>query len=137
VQVDRPAVDVILGHVLDGLRFATSIRSGSNRVIEVTALKNASSSLAIAAHELAPAPLGVARPFASSVSTKLGRVSGLLKQASGCLAHRSQLRACVAPLQRANTHDAALAHNLISLAAFGSKSPTVFEHELTAALGGG
>lgn len=134
-------MQLVLDHVVAGLRTATSI-SGSGSVGDAaTSLHRAAAELDSAGQALNPPPTGVPATASLAVSTGLLRISDLLEQSAGCLdkqvaaAHPSTAP-CLPPLRRAERQDAGLARALIGLAQYGQRSPKLFERQLVAALRG-
>lgn len=141
VSVNQAAVDVLLSHVLTGLRAATSVSSSDTIAAAARSLHTASVDLRAAGDALNPPPAGVPSATSLPVSTGLLRISGLLGQASSCLTAQSHAKSpstkpCLPPLRKAEQRDASVAHGLIRLAVYGSKSPRSFEADLVAALRG-
>jgi hypothetical protein len=138
--VDRGAVDAVLANVVRGLRTATSISAKTSSGAVAQSLEVASEALGAAGQELTATPAGVPQTLAVPIALRLNRLSRLLHRSARCLAVRAAagagVRACVPPLRRAEAKDAALAHQLISLSAYGSQSPKVFEQRLVLALHG-
>jgi hypothetical protein len=140
-SVDRAGVEVILVDVLRGLHSATSISRGASLDTIAGSLQQASQSLGAAAQGLDATPAGVPQTLAVPIAVRLNRLSGLLHSSASCLSRHAReggtgTRACLPPLRRAEAKDAALAHQLISLAAYGSQSPKLFESRLVQALQG-
>jgi pectin methylesterase-like acyl-CoA thioesterase len=84
---------------------------------------------------------GLPRSVITPVATGLTRVAGQLGQAGRCLsaqaaAAKPDPTTCVPLLRQAEAQDAAIAHGLISLSAYGTESPKAFEADLVAALHG-
>jgi hypothetical protein len=139
--VDESAVDTALSQVITGLRTATSAATEHSIPAIADSLKTASGDLRTAGDSLNPAPTGVPAATSLPVAAGLIRISGLLAQASGCLtaqahAKHPSTKQCLPPLRQAEKRDASIAHGLISLAAYGSKSPKVIERQLVKALHG-
>jgi hypothetical protein len=134
------AVDAVLTEVLAGLRAATSIAPGSDLGDDAAALRDASTRLLTASAavvRLAAPPKVLVfrlRRGLHTVGDLLGRAGECLKTQSGA-ATPDQTK-CLPPLRRAEHKDAAIAHDLISLSAYGSVSPKTFERQLVAALRG-
>jgi hypothetical protein len=140
-NVDESTVDSALAHVITGLRTATSAGTAHSITAIASSLRSASTDLRTAGAALDPPPAGVPAATSVPVATGLLRISGLLAQASGCLtaqahAKHPSTKRCLPPLRQAEQRDASIAHGLISLAAYGSKSPRVIESELVKALRG-
>jgi hypothetical protein len=139
--VDRAGVDQVLADVIRGLRTATAISSGTSLGGVAQSLAQASTALGAAAQGLNATPAGVPQTLAVPIAVRLDRLSRLLHASSSCLIRHEAsggagVRACLPPLRRAEAKDAALAHQLISLSAYGSQSPKVFEGRLVQALRG-
>jgi hypothetical protein len=139
--VDRSTVDRALAQVVTGLRAATSISSSDSISTAARSLHTAAAALRSAGDALNPTPAGVPVAQSLPLSTGLLRISYLLGQASSCLVAQSHAKQpsttrCLPPLRQAEQRDASVAHALISLAVYGSKSPRVIESELVAALHG-
>jgi hypothetical protein len=127
--------------VVTGLRTATSISGSGTIAGTARELHSASTELESAGDALNPPPAGVPAAKALPVSTGLLRIGSLLGRASDCLASQAtathpSTAPCLPPLRQAEARNATLARGLISLAAYGSKSPKVFEHALVGALHG-
>lgn len=134
--VDRAAVDAVLDDVVRGLHAATALPAHAPLSQVQQALQSAASSLGGAGQSLDATPAGVPQTLAVPIAAKLDRLSHLLDRAASCLAQTSSdaVAKCLPPLRRAEASDAALAHQLVSLAAYSSQSPSVFEHRLVRAL---
>jgi hypothetical protein len=137
--VDRAGVDSVLGDVLSGLRAATSVPRGATVAGAAAAIQRAADDFAAAGQALIPIPAGVPAGAAAPVSQRVLQLSGLFHDAAACLERQSRAQApdtrrCLPPLRRANAKDNKLAHELISLAVYGSRSPKTFESKLVHAL---
>jgi hypothetical protein len=140
-SIDRAAVDAALGHVLTGLRAVSAPSSGPGQAVIVASARQAAAQLRAAAASLVPPPTGVPSAVASPVATRLTKVAGLMAQTASCLAALPAVTAgsatsCSQPLRDADSLTPQLAHDLISLAAYGSSSPSRFESDLVAVLRG-
>jgi hypothetical protein len=140
-HVDRAAIESVLDHVVSGLHAATSISGAGGVSDDAAALNGAAKELDSAGQALNPAPAGVPSTTALTVSTGLLRISGLLGNSARCLTAQAQTKQpsttpCLPPLRKAEKQDASLARGLISLAAYGTRSPKSFEAKLVAALRG-
>jgi hypothetical protein len=139
--VDRAGVTTILNEVLSGLRAATSVSDKTPLGDVAQSLLHASTSLAEAGQALNATPAGVPQTIAVPIAIRLDRLGRLLHRASTCLTAQAghahpDPAPCLPPLRRAEANDAALAHQLISLAAYGEVSPKLFESHLVQALHG-
>jgi hypothetical protein len=139
--IDRTSVDTTLSDVLHGLRALTSLPQGASAASTITGLNTASSDLKNAAGALSPIPNGVPYSTVQPVAAALLTVSNLMDDASICLSQNGgggpgSAASCADPLRRADKATGQLARDLISLAAYGSKSPTSFEQSLVTVLHG-
>jgi len=138
--VDRGAVDAALDQVLHALTVASAVGADTSLTDAASALNSASADLSRAARWLSPPPLGVPSALAAEVASSLTAISGDLDQAAACLREPGSAldpRHCLPPLRAAQQHDTAISHQLILLAAYGTRSPQAFEHDLAQALRGG
>ena len=134
-------VDDALNSVLAGLRTATGISAQGDLGDDGKQLVTAGGQLKVAAAKIADlhtVPIAVRTP----VSDGLLRIADLLDQSGSCLVGQSRNAApaptpCLPALRQAEAKDAAIAHGLISLSAYGSVPPKAFERRLVAALRGG
>jgi hypothetical protein len=138
---DKKAVDAILDEVVNGLETVSGVGADSSLTDAATALSDASTKLAHASQQLTPPPGSVPDAVAAPAATSLTRLSELLDQAATCLrtqaaAQTPDARKCLPPLRSAQQNDAAVSRELISLAAYGSRTPAAFERSLVQALRG-
>lgn len=136
--IDRTSVDTSLSDVLHGLRALTSLPAGASSTATISGLNTAARDLKNAASSLSPTPNGVPYSTVQPVTSALTTISNLIDDASICLSHHtgSAAASCAAPLRRADKATGQLAQDLISLAAYGSTSPTSFEQSLVTVLHG-
>lgn len=142
--IDRTTVDTSLSDVLRGLRALTSLPAGASAADTITGLNTASTDLKNAADVLSPTPNGVPYATVQPVTAALDEISNLIDDASRCLVSRqngqadgeTSVMSCAHPLRVADKATGQLAQDLISLAAYGSKSPTSFEQSLVTVLHG-
>lgn len=139
--IDSPAVDSALSHVLTGLRAIATPSNGASQNGIVATAHHAATELEAAADALVPVPAGVPKPVAAAVTTRLRTVANLMTQTATCLGRlgastQAAVQSCSQPLRDADQLTPKLAHDLISLAAYSSTSPSRFESRLVAALRG-
>jgi hypothetical protein len=132
-------VDGVLSDVLAGLRAATSVPRGASVAEAAASIQHAADRFALAGRGLTPTPAGVPLVVAGPVATRVGQLSALFQQSATCLARQEHVSVpdttpCLPPLRRANQKDAQLAHELIGLAVYSSRSPKTFESQLVHAL---
>lgn len=140
--IDRATVDSALSDVLAGLRTLVTASPGQpDKATIVAAAQHAANDLNTAAGKLSPAPTGVPQQTITPVSTALLTIATLINRTASCLdalptVTRRSAASCSQPLRHADKLTPQLAHDLISLSAYGSSSPDRFESNLLAALHG-
>jgi hypothetical protein len=141
-SIDRATVDSALADVLTGLRTLVTASPGQpDKTAIVAAAQHAAADLSTAAGKLSPAPAGVPQQTITPVSTALLTIATLINRTASCLdalptVTRRSAASCSQPLRHADKLTPQLAHDLISLSAYGSSPPDRFESDLLAALHG-
>jgi hypothetical protein len=114
---------------------------GASSTATIAGLNTASTDLKNAAGALSPTPHGVPYATVQPVAAALVTLANLTDDTSICLSNASDAASasaaqCAGPLRRADKATGQLARDLISLAAYGSQSPTLFEQDLVTVLHG-